>query len=141
MSMDSPLEPPVSAALHLPTTAPHRVLFVDHTAALGGGEIALLNLVRHLDRTRFTPVVVLFSDGPLRQALIDTGVEVYLLPLNPEVINTRKDSLGGKTLLRLRDVFTTAGFTWRLSRFIREQKIDLVHTNSLKADVIGGFAA
>ena len=41
--------------------SPARVLFLDHTAKIGGGEIALLNLVRHLD-TRFTqPIVLLFG--------------------------------------------------------------------------------
>jgi glycosyltransferase involved in cell wall biosynthesis len=118
-----------------------RVLYVDHTASMGGGEIALLNLVRHLDRVHYTPVVVLFSDGPLRQQLIDAGAEVHLLPLSPDVINTRKDSLGGKTLLQIRNVWTTFWFALKLRKKIREWKIDIVHTNSLKADIIGGVAA
>ena len=41
-----------------------RVLFMDHTAQLGGGEIALLHLVCHLDPTRYLPVVVLFRRRP-----------------------------------------------------------------------------
>jgi glycosyltransferase involved in cell wall biosynthesis len=118
-----------------------RVLYVDHTASLGGGEIALLNLVRHLNRNCYIPVVVLFSDGPLRQQLIDAGAEVHLLPLSPDVVNTRKDSLGGKTLLQARNVWTTFLFSLQLRRLIQEWKIDLVHTNSLKADIIGGVAA
>jgi len=27
---------------------------------------------------------------------------------------------------------------WRIARLIRELKVDVVHTNSLKADVLGG---
>jgi glycosyltransferase involved in cell wall biosynthesis len=133
---------PTAAAPATPVAAtPLRVLYVDHTASLGGGEIALLGLVRHLDRTRFTPVVVLFSDGPLRQQLIDVGAEVYLVPLSPEVINTRKDSLGGKSLLKLKAVWTSGRFAVKLRKLIHEWRIDLVHTNSLKADIIGGVAA
>src|SRR5262249_41508526 len=98
------------------SSQPLRVLYVDHTASMGGGEIALLNLVRHLDRDRYTPVVVLFSDGPLRQELIDAGAEVHLLSLSPDVVNTRKDSLGGKTLLQLRNVWTTSWFALKLRK-------------------------
>ena len=59
------IEPPSQAAdYQVP-----RILFADHTATLGGGEIALLNLVTHIDRSRYSPVVVLFSDGPLAQKL------------------------------------------------------------------------
>ncbi len=118
-----------------------RVLFVDHTAMLGGGEIALLNLVKHLDYKKFTPVIALFSDGPLKPLLVEAGAEVHLLALDSSVVNTRKDTLGGKTLFRVFDVYRTIRFIRRLARFMREQKIELVHTNSLKADIIGGFAA
>src|ERR1700744_5270085 len=34
---------------------PVRVVYFDHTAELGGAEIALADLVRHLDRTRIEP--------------------------------------------------------------------------------------
>ena len=58
---------------------PRRILFFDHTAALGGGEIALLHLVAAMDRTRFEPVVVLGSDGPLREKLERAGIETHML--------------------------------------------------------------
>jgi len=121
--------------------SPRRVLFIDHTALLGGGEIALLNLTKYIDRSRYTPIVLLFSDGPLRQALTDAGVETHLLPLSPDVVNTRKDTLGGKSLLRIKDLVSTVRFAFKAAKFIRAQKVDLVHTNSLKGDIIGGVAA
>lgn len=134
------LDIPKAASAGTPTK-PLRVLYVDHTASLGGGEIALLNLIRHVDRSRYRPVVVLFSDGPLRKQLIDVGAEVYLVPLSPEVINTRKDSLGGKTLFQFKNVWTACRFVLKLKKLIGKWNIDIVHTNSLKADVIGGIAA
>ena len=114
---------------------------MNHTAVLGGGELALLHLVQHLDRSRYQPVVALFSEGPLAEALRDAGVETHILPLDPRIVQTRKESLGPGSLARLRDVAQTARYVARLARFIRSQKIALVHTNSLKADVIGGLAA
>ena len=118
----------------------NRIIFVDHTAELGGGEIALLNLVSHLDRSRFHPIVAVFSDGPLVTRLIAAGIDVSILPLSPKVTRHRKDRLGALTLLRLPDVWRTAQHARQLKRLIVDTGADLVHTNSLKADVIGGLA-
>jgi glycosyltransferase involved in cell wall biosynthesis len=119
--------------------AQRRILFVDHTAKLGGGEIALINLVTHLGPASH-PIVVLFSDGPLVARMLAAGIETHVLPLNQSVVNSRKDSLGMGSLLRVRDVIRIFLFILELRRFIRRHEIDLVHTNSLKADVIGGIA-
>jgi len=118
-----------------------KVAILDHTANLGGGEIALLNLVRCLDAGRYRPLVVLFSDGPLRQKLHDAGIAVSIFPLDRRIVDTRKDSLGGRTLLRIWELLLAALFVWRLSSELRRRRIDIVHTNSLKSDILGGAAA
>jgi len=120
---------------------PKRILFVDHTAKMSGGEIALLHLVQHLDRDRYLPIVLLSSDGPLRQKLEEGCIETHVLPISASVLEARKDALGISSLTRLHDATRTISYIWTLSRFIRAHDIDLVHTNSLKADIIGGFAA
>jgi glycosyltransferase involved in cell wall biosynthesis len=117
-----------------------RVLFLDHTAAMSGGEIALLNLLRFLDPEKVQPVVVLGAEGPLAEKLRAIA-ETHVLPLSSRVAAQKKDKLGIGTLFRVRDVFAALAYIWRLAAFIRRQKIRLVHTNSLKADVIGGLAA
>ena len=61
-------------------------------------------------------------------------------PLDASVRETKKDSLGPSSVLRLRAVIFTAAYAWRVVKFIRKNDIDVVHTNSLKADVIGGIA-
>src|SRR5215813_2552464 len=116
-----------------------RVLFLDHTASMGGGEIALLNLVNHLDRGKISPIVVLGSDGPLVRRL-QSQIETHVLALPIDVGGAKKESLGLATLFRIREVVAMLGYIWRLARFIRRHRIDLVHTNSLKADIIGGVA-
>ncbi len=119
--------------------SPIRVLFFDHTAALGGGEIALLNLVRHLNPAKVKPVIILAADGPLAERL-RPAIETYILPLAPKVASMKKDTLGISTLFRIPQLFSVFTYARQLARFIREHNIDLVHTNSLKADVIGGIA-
>lgn len=116
-----------------------RVLFLDHTAALGGGEIALFNLVRSLNSRKFKPIVVLGAEGPLADRLRPIA-DTSILPLAKSVASQKKDNLGIATLLRVGDMLSAFTYVCRLVRFIKEQKIDLIHTNSLKADILGGAA-
>jgi glycosyltransferase involved in cell wall biosynthesis len=118
-----------------------RLLFLDHTAALGGGEIALLRLVEAIDRRRYEPVVVLFSDGPLVSKLRESNIECHILPLSNDVIQTRKDGLGIASLLQIGAVFSAVGFLISLAQLIRCLDVQIVHTNSLKSDLLGGIAA
>jgi glycosyltransferase involved in cell wall biosynthesis len=120
--------------------SPIRVAYIDHTALMSGGEIALYNLVTHLDRAVVHPVVILFSEGPLAEKLRAAGVETLVLPMTAAVLQTRKDSLGASSLLKIRAVFASVGQAWRVRRAIRRLDAKIVHTNSLKADLIGGLA-
>lgn len=120
---------------------PATVLFLDHTAKLGGGEIALYHVLTNLDRESIQPIIVLGEEGPLADKLRAAGIETCVIPLAGHVANTRKDGLGAGSLLKLRAMFSVLAYAVSLSRFIKKRGIDLVHTNSLKADLIGGVAA
>ena len=116
------------------------ILYLDHTARLGGGEIALLNLVLALDKRRFHPVVILASDGPLTERLRVAGIETHVEPLDASVLETRKNSLGPRSLLHLRQGLACLRYAFRLAGLARRLKADLIHTNSLKSDIYGGLA-
>ena len=120
---------------------PPTILFFDHTAKLGGGEIALLNVVRAIDRGRFSPIVVLGSDGMLRERLVESGIETHLLPMARSIAETRKDTLGLRSVLRVADITRLMFYSVTLAKFVRRSGASVVHTNSLKADLIGGVAA
>jgi glycosyltransferase involved in cell wall biosynthesis len=117
-----------------------RILFIDHTAKMSGGEIALLNLVAGMDRSRFEVRVLVFSDGWMVEALKAAGVDVEVMPLSAKVLETRKDSLGVGTLTKIATAFRAGYFVLRTARYIRKYRPALVHTNSLKSDIIGGMA-
>lgn len=117
-----------------------RVLYIDHTAKIGGGEIALFNLVRYIDRSAVEPLVLLFEDGPLHDRLIPVAT-TRVLSLDSAVAKANKDALGVGSLFKLKAVWLTLRHIVRVASFLRSEQIDVVHTNSLKADIIGGFAA
>ena len=123
------------------STKPIRVLFVDHTAQLGGGEIALRNLINSLIPERVSATVLVCSQGPFVDQLISHNHPVHVLLLSSHIVQTRKDSLRWKTLLRFGEIRSSLVFVWKLARYIRNLKADVVHTNSLKAHILGGMAA
>ncbi|MCL5945313.1 MAG: glycosyltransferase family 4 protein [Planctomycetes bacterium] len=118
-----------------------KILFLDHTAQLGGGELALLSLAQRLDRRRFHSEVILFADGPLAAALRESNIAVEILPLAESIRTTGRGTLGIGSLAQLSAVTGSIRFVWRLARHIRQKKPDIIHCNSLKADILGGLAA
>ena len=117
-----------------------RVLFLNHTAKLGGGELALRAMIRHLDPEQIQHKVLLFEEGPLAK-LLAPDTEVHVLPLAETVLETRKDTLGTVGFSQLRKLGSLGPYVARLAAAIRRLNVDLVHTNSLKSDILGGLAA
>lgn len=53
----------------------------NHGEIVGGGEISLLTLLKGLDRSRWTPVVVVPSEGAVADGCRALGVPVHVIPL------------------------------------------------------------
>jgi glycosyltransferase involved in cell wall biosynthesis len=137
--------PSVLAESDMATQSPRpiRVLYLDHTAQLSGGELALARLLAALDRRRVEPIVVLAEDGPLYAHLTTQhSIDTHILPLNEKVRNLRRGRLGIVGLVgQLHSLGTLWAYAWRISRFVRQHRPDLIYTNSLKSDFYGALAA
>lgn len=120
-----------SAFMPLPTSQQPRVLFVNHTAVLGGGELSLLDLATaYCD----TCQVLLFDQGPFVQRLQEAGVNVTVKAAPAETLAAKAS--GG-----LGAVKVLPGL-WQMAQRIKQesQHFDIVHTNSQKAFVAGAIA-
>lgn len=108
-----------------------RVLFVDHTAVMGGGELCLLDLAAAY---RETSQVLLFADGPFRERLEAAGVSVKVAPA-PEAALTMRAS-GGLSALKVLPAL------WWMARQVAEagRGFELVHANSQKALIASALA-
>ncbi|HEY0118970.1 MAG TPA: glycosyltransferase [Cellulomonas sp.] len=120
---------------------PVRVLVLDHTAQLGGAELALVRLVAALDPARVSVRVLLFSDGPLVGRLRQLGVPVRVLRLDERTRTTERSAVLGGPVRTARAAWRVAPFVVRLAREIRASKADVVHATSLKADLLALPAA
>ena len=57
-----------------------KILFVHHVSVVGGASYCLLNVIKAIDREKFTPIVLLRNDGSLVEELKKQNVEVYFCP-------------------------------------------------------------
>lgn len=102
-----------------------KLLFLSHDSDLQGAERSLLDLVTHLDRNRFQPLVVLPWPGPLEEKLKHVDIP-YLVRFFPRWIPSRHvpRSYLSKWLFGLR------ARLWSLLSLIERERIDLVYTNT-----------
>ena len=117
----------------VPSLLKSRVLFLDHTGALGGAELFLLELAQHWVGGR---KVLLFADGPLRERLERVQVPVEVLAADASVNSVAR---AGRGLAQLRAI----PGVWRLARRVAGQAadFDVLFANSQKALVVGALAA
>lgn len=98
-----------------------RVVLVVNSLALAGAERTTVNLACGLDEHHWDVHVLVVRDGPLRAQLEEVGIPVQI---------------------------TGAEFDWRwpaivarMTRVLRQLAPEIVHTNLIGSDVVGGLAA
>lgn len=75
-----------------------KILYLITDLSIGGAEMALFRLLKHMDRQRFQPVVLSLADqGCLRSRIEALGIQVLTLGINPG----RPSPLGLLRLVRL----------------------------------------
>ncbi|MEO8879372.1 MAG: glycosyltransferase [Gemmatimonadaceae bacterium] len=108
-----------------------RVLFLDHTAALGGAELCLLDVAEHL-RERST--VALLADGPFRPRLEARGVRTIVLEEAASLQGVKRESrVPGPAA-----VGAVVGTARALAKLARNY--DVVYANSQKAFIVACVA-
>ena len=102
---------------------PIRVCFPFVGDSVGGSHLSAMLLIEHLDRTLVKPIVVLHEEGALADELNRRGLAYEVLPL---------DAYAGETPKVLDTVAAARADVAPLVRFMREHKIEIVHTNDLR---------
>ncbi len=110
-----------------------RVLFLDHSAALGGAELYLLDLA-----PAFAPPgkVLLLEEGPFYEKLQAAGIPVEVI-IAPETVRRVAREAGPGSALRAAPGLL--GLAWRVAR--KARAFDLIYANSQKALIVGSLAA
>ena len=101
---------------------------------LGGSHISAVLLIENLDRRRFEPLVVLHrSDGAVAGFLESKGIPFQVLHL-PALVSGKKNAVWADVRTLLRNVIP-------LFRFLRANKVEVVHTQDLRRHLTWSGAA
>lgn len=94
------------------TTKKIRILEAIRQGQFGGGETHVFELSTHLDKNRFEPVVLSFTDGNMVEELISEGIHT-------QIINTERGFSFG---------------VWRkVKELMQREQIDVVHAHGTRA--------
>jgi len=102
-----------------------RILFVSHSCGLYGAGRCLLSLLDVLDRDRCEMLVVCPERGALADEIERRGLPVRLLPCTPWIM---ENPVWSESLVKLPAQAANVG---RFIPFLKKQRIDLVHCNSV----------
>lgn len=100
------------------------ILFLHAGAELYGADVILLEILKGLDKSKYTPYVILPNQGPLVDEILKLGIEVkiYDYPILRRQFFTPKGILQYGIGMIRSIVY--------LRRFIRENSIEIIHSNT-----------
>jgi hypothetical protein len=125
------LAPGVGAALEVT-----RLAYLAFRSRSGGAEVCLLSLLDGLDRTRFTPLVVLSGPGPLADDLRQREIPLIFEPRMQYIVRGASSPIAvGVNITAFIRVERS------LRRLVAEHRIDLVHAFVTPALKYGGIVA
>ncbi|MCI0530097.1 MAG: glycosyltransferase family 4 protein [Nitrospira sp.] len=94
---------------------PKCILYIHGISEIGGAEKDLLNLLEHIDKQQWDPIVVCPPNGPLLESVNQLKVPVYPMKL--------------RSWRKFKDLLAIPFAVWSLSKLIRELGVDVVHVN------------
>jgi glycosyltransferase involved in cell wall biosynthesis len=117
-----------------------RVLFVNPGRGLGGAEHSLLLLLDGLRARGVGVTVALFGDGPFRAVLESQRISTTPIRVPLAVRRATRYRSAGGLLTEAALGALSLPPVLRLAALIRRLDADILHTNGLKAHVLGGLA-
>ncbi|RJF93654.1 glycosyltransferase family 4 protein [Sphingomonas cavernae] len=101
---------------------------------IGGNHISVLGLIKHLDPSRFIPLVVLHDvDGPVAKLYREAGVGFVQDPGRGRLVHGRR--VRGSALMGLLPDLPAR------MRFLKQHRVAIVHTNDGRCHAAWGLAA
>jgi glycosyltransferase involved in cell wall biosynthesis len=114
-----------------------RILFIDSGVFMAGGQHSLVEILKCLDRSRFSPYVCSPGRSGLRLECNRLGVPWRPLPFESETRFARRSS---RLLWKAGDMLISIYGLFRLVHLIHRLRIRIVHANNFKAALVAGPA-
>jgi len=121
--------------------SPIRVLFYEpYPMGLGGNFLTQRLILERLDCTQFTPIVVSPIEGVALEEFRKMGVECVVIS-PPGKLNLYGGAiLRFGVLSKVKIAIDLLWYNFRLARFLRQRKVNVVYANCVRAAISVGFA-
>jgi glycosyltransferase involved in cell wall biosynthesis len=120
-----------------------KVLFLTSCTGRGGSGNSLLYLLKHIDRSRIEPVVVMPKQGVIGKRLAAEGVRCVFQPRLRERLyemRYRHTNSLTKILSLIRNSIDCCFFVGQFAALISRERADLVHCNQMMVKLMGAAA-
>lgn len=108
----------------------YRLLILNLYTEMGGGEYALYNTLRHVDRDQYVPVMVFPRNGTFSRKTEAIGIETVILPYPVVML---------KRLVIPSVMLRTANASKRIHHLMREKQIDAVQCSDILSLLLLAF--
>ena len=118
-----------------------RILYLNPCAQMGGAETSLLELLASIRAAEpdWHLTLVLGADGPLAGKAAALGVAVRVVPM-PAALARTGDSGASGQLAMLPGLLAAPGYLRRLTRIVRAERPELIHSTGFKMHVLSAWA-
>ena len=118
-----------------------KILYLNPTSEVGGAERSLLDLLRHLDRKEYDPIVCFPSDGKLAWELGRMGIETKMISYPAAISALSRENWNQSLPQFLLAPWYLLPTLVKMTTFVRRKDIDLIVTNGIKCHLIGSMIA
>jgi glycosyltransferase involved in cell wall biosynthesis len=118
-----------------------KILYLNPSAEVGGAERSLLDLLKHLDRKKYHPIVCFPSEGKLAWELERMGIERKVIGFHSEISKLCREN-GNRCFRQLLSIpWYLLPTIVKIKTFVRSKDIDLIVTNGIKCHFIGSMVS
>ncbi len=119
-----------------------RVLFYEpYPMGLGGNFLTQKLILERLDRDVFYPIVVAPIDGVALDYFREMKVECVVIPPSGNLKEYGGTILRAGILRRFKSAIDLVKYNFKMSKFLRKRKIDIVYSNCVRAQLSIGLGA
>lgn len=113
------------------------ILFLDHSGELGGAERSMLELIARLDPSRLRPILACPLEGPLADRARGMGLEPWPFEAPEAARHASREAWAASPLSTAWSARSFGLALWHLAQRAKAEGVVAIHTNTLKAHVLG----
>lgn len=121
-----------------------RILFISSCVRGGGAGWSLYYILKHLDRSRVDPLVVVPTQGIFRERFAELGVRVLEVPRLPERASRQRFATNNRVTTAassLINAVSTLAAVPLLRRIVADEGVEAIHCNNMLVKAPGVLAA